>query len=124
MTLNVAEFWADTINKLLANRRVVVIHALKREDWKPRSRVVVLTHAETVGLQDGGGFFYVLSSYGPWEGFEEIEINPSDREIIMWHATLGAWRVLRDLEDVTDSVQHAWFEAYRISKELQPKGGA
>ncbi len=116
-----AQFWANTINSLLAGHRVIIIDTREWQDWKPDSEVVTLESAKAFKYDhaSGDGHFNIGSSYGVHDGLDKISMNPDDREISMYSATAAGgqacWRVIRDLDERTFDNWQAWKDAQQAS---------
>ena len=125
MKLTSAQFYADTINTLLAGHRVIIIDARAWQNWQPDSDIVTLKGAKAFAYDHapGDGYFHITSSYGVHDGLDTVSIKPDDREIVMYSSTAAGgqvcWRVIRDLELEPASDWYAWKLAQEASLKLE-----
>lgn len=118
-----AQFWANTINALMAGHKVIFIDVRQYQNWKPDSDIATLNGAKAFAYDHapGDGHFHITSSYGVHEGLESVEIHPNDREIVMYSDTAACgqacWRVIRDLDYTGDNWQ-AWLAAEQESWQM------
>lgn len=119
MKYEIAEFWANTIKKLLVGHQVFIIDVRQSQNWKPESEIVTLNDAKAFAYDHapGEGHFHILSSYGVHDGFESVKIDRNAREIVMYsHCGSAAggqacWRVLHDLDPQSDANWKNWIDA-------------
>ena len=119
MKYEIAQFWANTIKRVLAGHRVFIIDVRQSQNWQPKSEIVTLNDARAFAYDHAPseGRFNILSSYGVHDGFDSVKIDCDAREIVMYSycgpASGGqtCWRVLHDLEPQSDINWKNWRDA-------------